>query len=1416
MVLSDYISRLPANVRPLHYDLVLKTDLESTTFQGHVTIELEIHEDTSSFIFNYSRLAILETKLCSGGKLLSTEVELNEDKELITVKFAEPLLKKTKATLVIWYEGTLKDDRKGYYLSSYEDNGKKDHYALTQFEPTSARRAFPCWDEPLFKATFDITMISLSAGINISNMPIKSEAPGVPDDIPAKFFKDKSSAGWKITRFHRTPIMSTYLVAFANGPFEYLESSYTSPLTGKVRPLRIYGTRDIVAQGKFVLDVTAKAVPEYEKLFDIGYPLPKLDTLIAHDFDAGAMENWGLIIGRTSFYCLDGKRADVKTKMRIAENQCHEIGHMWFGNITTMAWWDNVWLKEGFATLMGAVIVLNKLHPEWNPYASFYTDYTEEALTLDAKLSSHAVHVPIPDPNNISQIFDSLSYNKAATVLRMLSVYVGEEAFLRGSSIYLKKNLYGNSVAEDLWMGIQEATGINIGEIMDNWISKVGYPVLTITEQPEGIHIRQDRFLSTGIATGEENETIWNVPLNVVFTSPNGNIIHDNKTILTAREMTYHFDVDKPWKINGGGTGFYRVIYSPKQLAKLSTAGGDGLMTVSDRLALISDTMVLSSAGLGDTSGALNIINSWRKEPEYLVWSGIARQLGRLGEILWNDEVILDRFSGFKAYLFMPIVRKLGYIYPEGEDMNRVQLRTLAISVVAGCGCKEVVKTLSGWFAEYQASQSLAHIPPDLVKSTFEIGVRYGGKQEWETVRDAYLNGPTASVKTAAISGLCASKLEEMKDATEDFMMDGVRPQDIESFLENIGSNLRDPKRAYQFFKRNYYKLYNLFEGGFRFVYLMKNSTMLLNTKEDLLDVETFFKDKDMSKLTTSVEQTMDSIRGKVEWRERCAEDVGKWLENWASGNELEEDSVLIAMPLAEWRNLAKIDVGAWESRRETPSGYSTPLGPAASSSPGRAQAQSGARELEGLQRSYISDAGPEMEGEYLAAESPGSQMDISDEDVVGVHPDANRAPKLKPDFDDDVEGPWFESNMSTPRRTSRRTRRVIDYEESAPASPVEDVVEEVIEAAGPSNTGPPTDYSESPGPSSRPSLKIKLKVPEPPRQPVKRGGRRGGRGAGRGRGRAKENASVTPAPARGRGAPSEGSVSSHHSGSRTPSPAHSSPESEDAEGESDPDNAEDDGMDVDAGGMPDEDVEIESEGEGGEDSEVIPSATKGRLTARQAVLASVTGAEHVELSVATSGRKKQLTSEEIALRREETARKRKNMNEKKLEDEKTETINRLLKKQSSRSRAKRAMFNSVVPTPQSPHSGDEAAESDGGGGGGGNDISQGPQRYTIPGPSWRWVSNSAGMRLGIPIEVLNVLEPESQDTASQTQIEESASAPPPSQLEFVKLESPATPKPPAVCDVPGCAATRKYRVVHAFEKGACGMEHLKVLSGKA
>ncbi|KAJ7102847.1 leucyl aminopeptidase [Mycena epipterygia] len=883
--------RLPANVKPRHYDLNIWTDLKSLEFGGYVTIELDILEETSVIVLNCSddlnlgnasvHCASLETNQLQSAQI--TEKDLGR----VTFNFLTVLPAGSKAQLKINYNAVLRGSMNGYYKSGWKRDGQTEYYALTHFQPIDARAAFPCFDEPLLKATFSITMVSRSETVNISNMPATSEAVYNPNsalstDLAGLLSTLSKDIQWKITKFQETPPMSSYLVAFANGPFEHLEKKVVMP-SGRTIPLRMYATPDIIHQTEFCLDVTAQVLPLYETMFDVLFPLPKLDTLAAHDFDMGAMENWGLIAGRAEAFSVDPGKDDIAARKFVARVQSHEVAHMWFGNITTMEWWDNLYLNEGFASLMGEAIVLDKVFPEWDVNSRFVTNHVNRALVLDAKRSSHPIEVECPDANFINQIFDGLSYSKAASVLRMLSDCVGEERFLKGVSRYLKDHLYGNSVTRDLWDGISAATGQDIPRLMDNWITKIGFPLITVTETSTGIHVRQDRFLNSGAPNAEDNETIWNVPLGILTVDKEGQVHVDKTAILEEREKTITIDTTRSFKLNAGTIGVYRVLYTPERLSKIAieAAKEDSIFSLSDRMGLIYDVAELSQAGLAQLSSFLTLIDLWRNETNYMVWSSILGKIAAVVATFWENPQITSGLRTFLCTLFAPLVQRLGYDFPEGEPVDIVELRKTAIRGAMTGRDQSVNQELRARFTEYMKTGDDSRILPNLQQLIFTAAARSGGREEFDALLKIVENPAKPSAKSAAIHALGFVKDLNLVNELFTYILTKSRDQDMVAFCFGLGANSVSRRPLAVFVKHNYDIFSKRFATNSMLKHLIEASFGGLSTQEDYDGIKDFFKDKDTSRYNMALAQVLDTIQARIAYIERSSDDVSGWLTSW-------------------------------------------------------------------------------------------------------------------------------------------------------------------------------------------------------------------------------------------------------------------------------------------------------------------------------------------------------------------------------------------------------------------------------------------------------------------------------------------------------------------------------------------------------
>ncbi|KAJ7820079.1 leucyl aminopeptidase [Mycena olivaceomarginata] len=761
------------------YRLPTDTDL---TFDGAVSITIRFVNDTSTILLNVFELELGPSFVLVDGKTITpTDQSLKTNTQRVALSFAKAFSAGSEAVVRMTFRGKI-SGLSGYFKSEWVHDGVMEYYTGTFFEPTYARRAFPCWDEPALKATFAVSLISRAGTVNLSNMPSYFEGPYNPEQDPLEpsFGTGKDAAEWIITRFETTPKMSTYILAFANGPFAHVEGSFTSALTGKVRQVRVYATPDLIGQAQFPLELTMKVLPMLETMFDMEYPLPKMDILCANGA-LGALESWGLI-------------------ERVVYVTSHELAHQWFGNIVTMEWWDNLWLNEGFAKLLG----------KWHTAAAAVNLSLKYGLNMDARLSSHPVQVACPDANRVEETMDGITYMKGVSLLRMVSSLLGEEAFFKGVALYLKEHQYKNSVAEDLWNALSRTSGTDVGKLMKNWISRsTGYPVLTVTEVPGGINVRQNRFLASGIAKAKDDETLWIVPLRLQK-------INAQRTILfSGREEFIPLDTEQPFKLNASSTGF-------SDLAKLSAA-----LTLMDGFAA----------------------TEW-----YIVLEGIAANISALLDAWWENPNIVECLQRLDRHIFVPLVSKLGYHYDAGESTDTAAVRTLAIKRAAYARDPSVMAELQAQFSAFTANQEASPLRPDLTPVIYTVAVRHGGRKEYD-----FIWAILKTTKSPAEEGHAAFAIGAAEDS-------------------------RDPKSRrpmVQFFKDNYDTLQARFETCGFFENYSQQPFRLLATVEDYEDTVAFFKTKDTSKFTRSVDQTLEAIQTNIKYLERSTTDISEWFVEW-------------------------------------------------------------------------------------------------------------------------------------------------------------------------------------------------------------------------------------------------------------------------------------------------------------------------------------------------------------------------------------------------------------------------------------------------------------------------------------------------------------------------------------------------------
>lgn len=857
---------LPGNVVPIHYHVTMEPNFETFTYEGIVVVEVDVVEDTTSISLNTLELELHSTKITAGETVISSEpdVSYNEDSQTTKVSFQQIIPKGTSAKLEISFTGQLNDKMAGFYRSSYKSaDGSEAFLATTQMEPTDARRAFPCFDEPALKSHFTITLIAEKNLTCLSNMDVASEA-----EVQSKM----SGGAKKAVTFHKSPKMSTYLVAFIVGELNYIE-------TTKFRvPVRVYAPpNQDIEHGRFSLDLAARTLEFYEKTFDSKFPLPKMDMVAIPDFAAGAMENWGLITYRVVDVMFDEKTSGASTKERVAEVVQHELAHQWFGNLVTMDFWDGLWLNEGFATWM-SWYSCNIFYPEWKVWQGYVTDTLQNALSLDSLRSSHPIEVPVKRADEINQIFDAISYSKGSCVLRMISKYLGEDVFMEGIRQYLKKHAYGNTQTGDLWAALAAASGKDIEKIMDIWTKNVGYPVITVTENEaeSSIHVKQNRFLRTADVKPEEDKVLY--PVFLGLRTKNG---VDEELTLSSRESNFKVPSTDFFKLNTDHTSIYRTSYTPERLEKLGKSAKEGLLSVEDRAGMIADAGALAASGYQKTSGLLSLLKGFTTETEFVVWNEMISRLGAVqGAWIFQDQSVRDGLEAFQRDLVSDRARKAGWQFSESDDHIEQQFKAILFGAAGMSGDKTIIKAAFEMFNKFAAGDKSA-IHPNIRGSVFGMAVRYGGKKEYDVVLDTYRTSKNSDERNTALRSLGRARDPELIQKSLSLPFSGeVKEQDIYLPIAGLRTHPAGIEALFQWMTVNWDELTRKLPAGLSMLGTVVGlCTSGFTSKEQMARVEKFFSDQSTKGFDKGLAQSLDSIRAKDAWISRDKADVEAWVK---------------------------------------------------------------------------------------------------------------------------------------------------------------------------------------------------------------------------------------------------------------------------------------------------------------------------------------------------------------------------------------------------------------------------------------------------------------------------------------------------------------------------------------------------------
>ncbi len=705
--------RLSTHVVPERYRIMLQPDLEAFTFSGEETIYFRLTKSTRQITLHSKDLKITTADVVANHKgqkdNWAAKISYKSKAETATFTFPKQI-NPGKHQLKLSFTGVLNDQLHGLYRSKYEHKGVSKYLAVSQFESTDARRAFPCFDEPAQKAIFDVTLMIPRHLTAVSNT--------IETDI------QHHDNGLKVIKFASTPKMSTYLLAFIVGEMEYIEGKTKNGVL-----VRVFTTPGKKHQAKFALEVGIKTLEFFNKYFDIPYPLPVLDMLAIPDFAAAAMENWGAVTYRETALLVDEKQTPLANKQYVAHVIAHELTHQWFGNLVTMEWWTHLWLNEGFATYM-SYLAVDALFPQWHMWTQFVYQDLGSALKLDALKSTHPIEIDVHHPSEIDEIFDTVSYHKGASVIRMLADYLGEGDFRVGLRYYLKKHSYKNTSTVHLWEAFEKISRKPVRKIMHTWTRQPGYPLISVSDTGDGLVLKQERFFSSPISKKNTHDaTKWPVPVKLSIDKRKPQYV-----MLDRKQTSFKLPGNHDFlKLNSGEVGFYSTKYEPALLEALHQPIRERELRQDDRMGIVRDTFALAEAGELPTVQALRLAEQFYNEVSYNVWVEVLSGLGEV-DILLAGRASQKTFHKYVLRLLKNIRKQVDWTPKKGESDNTTLLRSLILKALGQYGDAKTIKHAKRIFA----AGKRADIHPDIRAVAYYIVAENGSLKDYRRFLDLY------------------------------------------------------------------------------------------------------------------------------------------------------------------------------------------------------------------------------------------------------------------------------------------------------------------------------------------------------------------------------------------------------------------------------------------------------------------------------------------------------------------------------------------------------------------------------------------------------------------------------------------------------------------------------------------------------
>lgn len=843
-------ARLPRDVFPVHYDLIFRPNLQSETFTGSETITVSVQRPTREIILHSLEIEFksvsIESDSGSGLEKQTADVKLEPLNEFAVLTTAQPI-KPGPAKIRIEYAGKLNRELRGFYIGDFGSGSAAQKYAASQGESVDIRRAFPCFDEPAMKATFSISMIVDKTETAISNNPVESDTPG-------------PGPNQHTIRFAATPRLSSYLVALTVGDFRCISGD-----VDRVQ-LRICALGDGSALGNFALETTKGVVGYFDSYYGIPYPFAKLDQIGIPDFSAGAMENAGAIIYRESALLSDPKSASLSRRKGIAATISHEIAHMWFGDLVTMQWWNDVWLNEGFATWMESK-PLQKMHPEWRYDLENMSD-TNRAMDKDVLATTRTIRANAETSREIDALFDSIAYEKTASLLRMIESYMGEENFRTGVNAYLKSHAFGNAESYDFLDALASVSKNSADQVMNEFVNQPGVPVVSVDAKCEGkqtaIRLRQRRFFAD--SKKEDTHQQWTIP--VCFAS------EQDCRLLNVREQTIHVDGCKPATfINRNGSGYFITEYDPASQKELLRQT-DGL-SEAERMAFQRDEWYLMTAGIHPIGNYLQLAEALKKDETPELLRPLIENLQYTSDYLTTPGNAAA-FQDYARALLDPAHKTLGLAASPNETEERrlargYVLKSLAVTGKDPDAIAAVRKMADSYFKDRSS------VDPDIVDEILEGAARSGDEQLYQQVLEAYRSGGTPEEKRRFLETLGSFRDRQLLERTLKFALSSeIRKQDADRLIAGVMRNPAGAEIGWNFVKEHWTEITSKFSDAMLPSLVSATASLCDAAKRE--DVQSFFTQHKVSGADRDLAQSLEKISVCVDTKSIQQKNLSAWL----------------------------------------------------------------------------------------------------------------------------------------------------------------------------------------------------------------------------------------------------------------------------------------------------------------------------------------------------------------------------------------------------------------------------------------------------------------------------------------------------------------------------------------------------------